>query len=61
MSVDFDSLFDQPQAKILLLGTFHFQDRGLDKYKPQNNFDVFSQQRQKEIVELVQSQLTHLC
>jgi hypothetical protein len=53
MSVDFDSFLGQPQANILLLGTFHFQDRGLDKYKPQSNFAVFSPQRQQEIDEVV--------
>lgn len=49
MADNFDSFLGQPQAKILVLGTFHFQDRGLDKYKPQSNFDVLSQQRQQEI------------
>jgi len=52
MPVDFDAFLSQPKAKILLLGTFHFQDRGLDKYKPQHNFEVFSPQCQREIKEL---------
>ncbi len=42
-----------PRASILLLGTFHFQDRGLDQYKPRSTFDVFSPHRQKEIEEVV--------
>ncbi len=41
------------RARILLLGTFHFQDRGLDRYKPQFRFDVFSEQRQREIADVV--------
>lgn len=41
-------------AAILLLGTFHFQDRGLDAYQPQFAIDVFSPQRQQEIGEVVE-------
>ena len=53
MSDDFDSFLGRPQAKILILGTFHFRDRGLDKYKPQHSFEVFSLERQQEIKEVV--------
>lgn len=41
-------------AKIMLLGVFHFQDRGLDRYKPQHGFDVFSERRQREIDQVVE-------
>lgn len=44
----------QPTARIMLLGTFHFEDRGVDRYKPQVGFDVFSERRQAEIVEVVE-------
>jgi len=53
MRADIDSSLGQPKVKILLLGTFHFQDRGLDKYKPRYSFEVFSPQRQQEIKEIV--------
>ncbi|MCH8855961.1 MAG: hypothetical protein IIA03_06930 [Proteobacteria bacterium] len=38
----------------MLLGTFHFQDRGLDWYKPQVGFDVFSEWGQGGIAEVVE-------
>lgn len=39
--------------RILLLGTFHFQDAGLDEYKPQHEFDALSERRQAEIAEVI--------
>jgi len=54
VSTDGDPFLGQPSAKILLLGTFHFHDRGLDWYKPQSGFDVFSERRQREIAEVVE-------
>ena len=39
----------QGRAKILLLGTFHFDDAGLDDYKPKYRLNMLSDQRQKEI------------
>lgn len=53
MSCDAESFLDRPSARILLLGTFHFQDKGLDMYKPQHQLDVFSEPRQREIAEIV--------
>lgn len=40
-------------ADLLILGTFHFQDAGLDEYKPRFQLDVMSEQRQAEIAEIV--------
>jgi hypothetical protein len=37
----------------MLLGTFHFDDPGLDAHKPRHAFDVFSARRQSEIAEVV--------
>ncbi|MGH2351530.1 MAG: DUF5694 domain-containing protein [Chloroflexota bacterium] len=54
MSPDDELLIGKPTAKIMLLGTFHFHDAGLDGYKPQYGFDVFSEQRQREIAEVVE-------
>ncbi len=39
--------------RLLLLGTFHFKDAGLDEYKPQHQFDALSERRQKEIAEVI--------
>ena len=45
--------FPKPTASILLLGTFHFKDAGLDGYKPKFDIDIQSPERQKQIEELV--------
>lgn len=37
------------QADLLLLGTFHFKDAGLDGYKPQYDIDIFSEKKQDEL------------
>ena len=39
---------------IMLLGTFHFQDRGLDAYKPKFDVEILSPQRQQEVAEVVE-------
>src|SRR5690606_34491756 len=41
------------KAKLLMLGTFHFKDAGLDGYKPVD-LDIMSNKRQAEILELVE-------
>lgn len=52
-STDLEQPVDRPRARVLLLGTFHFQDCGLDQYKPRFGFDVFSERRQSEIADVV--------
>ncbi len=42
------------RADVLLLGTFHFDDPGLDDYKPQFPWDPFSPEHQREIEEVVE-------
>lgn len=42
-----------PRAQVLLLGTFHFDDPGLDDYKPAHRFDVLSEKRQREVEEVL--------
>lgn len=44
---------DRIRVPVLLLGTFHFKDAGLDDFKPQHEIDVKSPERQKEIEDLV--------
>lgn len=48
----FDAAGVEPR-RIVLLGTFHFKDAGLDEYKPTHSFDALSERRQKEIGEVV--------
>ena len=36
-------------AKLLILGTFHFKDAGLDDYKPEVSIDIMSEPRQTEL------------
>ncbi|HEX2204091.1 MAG TPA: DUF5694 domain-containing protein [Longimicrobium sp.] len=43
-----------PRAKVMLLGVFHFQDAGLDSYKPRFPFDVLAPGRQREVEEVVE-------
>ena len=54
LAPDAEAILGQPAGRILLLGTFHFHDAGLDGYKPRYALDVFSQQRQREIAEVVE-------
>ncbi len=44
----------QPRAKLLLLGTFHFADAGLDGHKPERAFDALSEKRQKQIEDVLE-------
>lgn len=44
---------DAPKPQLLLLGTFHFKDAGLDGYKPKHSFGALSPARQQEIAEVV--------
>lgn len=41
------------RTQVLVLGTFHFRDAGLDDYKPRFSVDVMSPERQREIEELL--------
>lgn len=40
-------------ADLLILGTFHFKDAGLDNYKPEVDVDVMSEARQAELATLL--------
>ncbi len=46
---------DEPRARVLILGTFHFKDAGLDSYKPKYDIDILSDERQKELGALLDS------
>lgn len=41
--------FPAPPSEMLLLGSFHFDDAGLDEYKPKHRLDVGAEARQREI------------
>jgi hypothetical protein len=47
------ALRGEPRAQVLLLGTFHFQNAGLDGYKPEFPFEVRSPKRQKELEDVL--------
>ena len=47
-----DALGIEP-IEIMLLGTFHFDDQGLDEYKPTHQFDALAKDRQEQINEVV--------
>jgi hypothetical protein len=44
---------NEPRAHVLVLGLFHFNNPGLDWYKPQFPFDIRSPQRQRELEDLI--------
>ncbi|MBP8116065.1 MAG: hypothetical protein KAY50_11970, partial [Chitinophagaceae bacterium] len=44
----------QKKAKVMILGTFHFNDGGNDAYKPKYSVNIKSPERQAEVKELVQ-------
>lgn len=47
---DIEDLFNAfPQTEVLILGTFHFKDAGLDSYKPEYDVDITSSKRQHEL------------
>jgi hypothetical protein len=51
---ELSTFLDGPRAKLLILGTFHFADAGLDDYKPAHRLDVSSPETQREIAWLVE-------
>jgi len=42
------------RPEVMFLGTFHFDDQGLDAYKPRFRLDIRSPERQRQIEELVE-------
>lgn len=40
-------------SELMILGTFHFANPGLDSYKPQFDINIFSEQKQKELSEVL--------
>ena len=44
---------DAPKATVMVVGVFHFDNPGLDDYKPEYQMDILSDERQAEIRELV--------
>jgi len=41
-------------AKLVILGTFHFKDSGLDDYKPEVDIDIMSEARQAELADVLE-------
>ncbi len=48
-----DSGWPEPTGRILLLGTFHVADAGLDEFKPEYDVDITSPERQAELEEVL--------
>lgn len=46
---------NEPKAQVLMLGTFHFKDAGLDRYKPKHTVDIFSEKKQNELNEVLEA------
>lgn len=46
--------FPDPPHSVLLVGTFHFSDAGLDSYRPQFDIDILSANRQAQVLRLVE-------
>lgn len=40
------------KTKVLLIGVFHFDDKGLDDYKSQHKIDISSNERQQELEDI---------
>jgi hypothetical protein len=47
------ALRSDPQARVLVVGVFHFQDAGHDTYKPQFPLDIRTPERQRELEEVI--------
>jgi hypothetical protein len=48
--IDTESYFkDFPKSELFILGSFHFQDAGLDGYKPRFDIDILSSEKQQEL------------
>jgi hypothetical protein len=45
---------NQKKSKVMILGTFHFNDGGHDEYKPKFSVNIKSEKRQQEVKELLQ-------
>ncbi|NAS30748.1 hypothetical protein GTQ40_07175 [Flavobacteriaceae bacterium R38] len=44
---------DVKSSDLMILGSFHFNNPGLDTYKPKHEVDILSEQKQKELKELI--------
>jgi len=43
----------RPRAQVLLLGVFHFDDAGLDAYKPKHQLDIQSPAFQRQLADVI--------
>ncbi len=44
---------NEQKPQVLMLGSFHFKDAGLDQYKPKYSVDIQSELRQKELEQIL--------
>lgn len=51
---DVDQHFKEAgSSELMILGSFHFNNPGLDTYKPKHNIDILSKEKQKELMEVI--------
>lgn len=51
-----DNHFKNIQSSgLMILGSFHFNNPGLDEYKPEHEVDIMSNQRQKELMKIIKT------
>lgn len=48
-----EKIRNKEKPQLMIMGTFHFRDQGLDGYKPKFSVDILSEKRQKEVEALV--------
>lgn len=48
-----EKIRSKEKPQLMIMGTFHFRDQGLDGYKPKFSVDILSEKRQKEVEALV--------
>lgn len=47
-------MWPEPPVKLLILGTFHFSDAGLDSYRPKYDVDILTRERQVEVEDVIE-------
>jgi len=50
---------DVPASDLLILGSFHFKDAGLDGYKPEYDINIKSDKKQQELQEVIKAILKY--
>ena len=46
---------ETPSSQLMILGSFHFNNPGLDDYKPKHEVDILSQKKQEELSKILEA------